>query len=66
MIDCHTMNVPAANSTPARPGADDGIGFGRYRIFPKLRLLLREGVKVDAGARAFDVLWALVQTNGAG
>ena len=43
---------------------DEGVDFGRYRIFPRLRLLLREGVKVDIGTRAFDVLWVLVQADG--
>jgi hypothetical protein len=36
---------------------DEGVDFGRYRIFPRLRLLLRDGVKVELGTRAFDVLW---------
>jgi predicted ATPase/DNA-binding winged helix-turn-helix (wHTH) protein len=43
---------------------DKGVDFGRYTIFPRLRLLLREGEKVDINARAFDVLWALVQADG--
>src|ERR1700761_6067894 len=43
---------------------DEGIDFERYRIFPRLRLLLRDGVKVDIRTRAFDVLWALVQAEG--
>src|ERR1700722_6283819 len=43
---------------------DEGVDFGRYRIFPRLRLLLRDGVKVGIGTRAFDVLWVLVQADG--
>ena len=43
---------------------DEGVDFGRYRIFPRWRLLLRDGVKVDIGTRAFDVLWVLVQADG--
>src|ERR1700722_19188004 len=43
---------------------DEGVDFGRYRIFPRLRLLLRDGVKGDIGTRAFDVLWVLVQADG--
>jgi DNA-binding winged helix-turn-helix (wHTH) protein len=43
---------------------DEGVDFGRYRIFPRLRLLLRDGVKIDIGTRAFDVLWVLVQADG--
>jgi DNA-binding winged helix-turn-helix (wHTH) protein len=40
------------------------LGRLRYSIFPRLRLLLREGAKVDINARAFDVLWVLVQADG--
>jgi DNA-binding winged helix-turn-helix (wHTH) protein len=36
---------------------DQGVAFGNYRIFPELRLLLKNGNKVDLTARAFDVLW---------
>src|ERR1700726_5308623 len=43
---------------------DEGVDFGRYRLFPRLRLLLRGGVKVHIGTRAFDVLWVLVQAAG--
>jgi DNA-binding winged helix-turn-helix (wHTH) protein len=43
---------------------DRGVGFGRYRMFPALRLLLRDGDKIDLGARAFDVLWTLLEAGG--
>jgi DNA-binding winged helix-turn-helix (wHTH) protein len=43
---------------------DESVDFGRYRIFPRLRLLLRDGVKVDISTRAFDVLWVLVRADG--
>ena len=33
-------------------------------MFPALRLLLRDGDKIDLGARAFDVLWTLVEAGG--
>lgn len=44
---------------------DRSASFGRYQIFPELRVLLRDGEKVDLGQRAFDVLWMLVEANGA-
>lgn len=44
---------------------DRSATFGRYQIFPELRVLLRDGEKVDLGPRAFDVLWMLVAANGA-
>ena len=46
------------------PRADQGEGFGRYRIFPELRLLLRDGKKIEIGARAFDILWMLLEAKG--
>ncbi len=46
------------------PRADQGEGFGRYRIFPELRLLLRDGKKIEIGTRAFDILWMLLEAKG--
>jgi hypothetical protein len=43
---------------------DDMVAFGRYQLFPRLRLLLRDGVRLDVGERALDVLVQLVSTAG--
>src|ERR1700758_4688581 len=43
---------------------DEGVVFGNYRIFPELRILLKNGNKVDITARAFDVLWVLIKARG--
>ena len=43
---------------------DEGVVFGNYRIFPELRILLKNGNKVDLTARAFDVLWVLIKARG--
>jgi len=51
------------SSEETRPRADQGVGFGRYQIFPDLRLLLRDGDKIELGARAFDVLWMLLEAK---
>jgi DNA-binding response OmpR family regulator len=48
----------------AAPSADRTIHFGRYRIFPQLRLLLRDGNKIELAARAFDLLCTLLEANG--
>lgn len=58
------MTGPAPNDLAASVRDDESVGFGRYRIFPRLRLLLRDGVKTEIGARAFDILWMLIQANG--
>src|ERR1700744_6414015 len=43
---------------------DDMVAFGRYQLFPRLRLLLRDGVRLDVGERSLDVLVQLVSTAG--
>lgn len=43
---------------------DDMVAFGRYQLFPRLRLLLKDGVRLDVGERALDVLVQLVSTAG--
>jgi predicted ATPase/DNA-binding winged helix-turn-helix (wHTH) protein len=40
------------------------VSFGNYRLLVHQRLLLRAGVAIDVGDRAFDVLVALVQRAG--
>jgi predicted ATPase/DNA-binding winged helix-turn-helix (wHTH) protein len=60
----HLMDIKSCEPAFGLSRDDGGVDFGRYRIFPKLRLLLRSGVKVDIGTRAFDVLWVLVQADG--
>jgi predicted ATPase/DNA-binding winged helix-turn-helix (wHTH) protein len=58
-------HADSSESVPADRLRDDrSVGFGRYRLFPALRLLLRDGDRVELGARAFDVLWALVEADG--
>ncbi|WBM39029.1 ATP-binding protein [Alcaligenes faecalis] len=53
--------------TPSRPDAsrdDDMVVFGRYQLFPHLRLLLQDGVRLEVGERALDVLIHLVAASG--
>src|SRR6201998_1397117 len=58
-------NLNSSKSVPADRLRDDrSVGFGRYRMFPALRLLLRGGRKIDLGARRFDVLWTLLEADG--
>src|ERR1700739_1558216 len=62
------MNFPSRNKpdggTRVDSRDDEGGVFGNYRIFPELKLLLKNGTKVDLTARAFDVLWVLVKARG--
>jgi DNA-binding winged helix-turn-helix (wHTH) protein len=41
-----------------------GWTFGRWRLLPVRRRLLRDGAPVALGSRAFDVLLALVEAEG--
>ena len=41
------------------------IDFGRFRILPHRRELLADGQPVKFGGRAFDVLMALIEAQGA-
>jgi DNA-binding winged helix-turn-helix (wHTH) protein len=45
--------------------ADRTIEFGRFRLLPRRRQLLADGAPVELGTRAFDLLMALVEADGA-
>ena len=40
------------------------FSFGRFKLIPARQLLLRDGVPIPLGARALDLLTALVQRSG--
>ena len=44
---------------------DATIEFGRFRILPRQRQLLADGVPVELGTRAFDLLMVLIDADGA-
>src|SRR6201993_2669504 len=47
---------------------DDALGsveLGRFRLLPHRRELRADGVAVDLGSRAFDILMALTEARGA-
>jgi len=45
--------------------ADMTIEFGRFRLLPRRRQLLADGAPVELGTRAFDLLMALIEADGA-
>lgn|SRR5271165_3959510 len=53
--------LKSPESLSGDPRDDRSVSFGRYQMFPGLRLLLRDGHKVELGPRAFDVLWMLFE-----
>jgi len=50
---------------PARPAADTMFEFGRFRVLPRRRQLIADGVPVELGTRAFDLLMVLIEADGA-
>jgi non-specific serine/threonine protein kinase len=57
--------APAPSSPSWRPGAPESVlAFGRFRLLPRRRQLLADGVPVELGARAFDVLTVLAESRG--
>jgi DNA-binding winged helix-turn-helix (wHTH) protein len=49
------------------PGAKGtaGVAFGRFLLLPHRREVLADGQATNVGARAFDVLMALIEARGA-
>lgn len=68
---CYVKKMSNGTKTgPQRPSKaphsrdDDLVAFGRYQLFPRLRILLRDGVRLELGERALDVLVQLVGAAG--
>ena len=66
----HLPSVRAHVSGPSKRQRVDGGGyaafeFGRSRLLLRQRQLLVDGVPVELGARAFDLLLALLEADGA-
>jgi predicted ATPase/DNA-binding winged helix-turn-helix (wHTH) protein len=53
------------NETSAKAKRSDAYAFGRFKLDPQRRELLADGVPVELGGRAFDLLLALVEADGA-
>src|SRR5438105_10967403 len=45
--------------------ADTTLEFGRFRILTRRRQVLADGVPVELGTRAFDILMVLIDADGA-
>jgi DNA-binding winged helix-turn-helix (wHTH) protein len=49
----------------SRSKTPTAIDFGRFRVLPRRREVLAEGLSLELGGRAFDVLMALIDASGA-
>jgi DNA-binding winged helix-turn-helix (wHTH) protein len=47
-----------------RAAADASYEFGRFRVLLRQRQLLADGVPIELGTRAFELLLALLEANG--
>jgi DNA-binding winged helix-turn-helix (wHTH) protein len=51
-------------SQPSQAAAEPSLEFGRFRVLLRQRLLLADGVPLELGARAFDLLLVLLKADG--
>ena len=56
--------LPHAEDKLRPTTADATLKFGRFRILVRRRILLADGVLVELGTRAFDLLLALAKADG--
>jgi DNA-binding winged helix-turn-helix (wHTH) protein len=58
-------NPPPHGANPSSPAAADTmLEFGRFRILLRRRQLMAEGVPIELGTRAFDLLLVLLEADG--
>ena len=57
---------PPLNSAdrPSKAAAEETLEFGRFRVLLRQRQLLANGVPIELGTRAFDLLLVLVEADG--
>jgi DNA-binding winged helix-turn-helix (wHTH) protein len=56
--------LPQGANRSSLATADGILQFGRFRVLMRQRQLLADGVPVELGTRAFDLLLALLQADG--
>ena len=58
-------SVPDTFDDANRAAPEQLFEFGRFRVLPRQRLLLADGAPIELGTRAFELLLALLEANGA-
>src|SRR3954469_5472360 len=56
--------LPQSENASHRATASADLEFGRFRVLLRQRQLLADGVPVELGTRAFDLLLALLEADG--
>ncbi len=59
-----TEEVPLGAVAHSTLSSQGQFSFGRFTAVPSARTLLRDGIPVDIGARAFDLLIILLRSRG--
>jgi DNA-binding winged helix-turn-helix (wHTH) protein len=60
----HPGNRPTPSQRLDPATVEPVIEFGRFHVLPRRRELLADGQPIELGARAFDLLLALIEANG--
>jgi DNA-binding winged helix-turn-helix (wHTH) protein len=60
----HENPLAPGASRSSSTTADAAVEFGRFRVLLRQRQLLADGVPVELGTRAFDLLLALLEADG--
>jgi DNA-binding winged helix-turn-helix (wHTH) protein len=60
----HPGNQPTLSRHHGPATVEPIIEFGRFRVLPRRRELLADGLPIELGARAFELLLALIEANG--
>ena len=61
----HPENAPHGATRPSPTAADATLEFGRFRVLLRQRQLVADGVPIELGTRAFELLLALLEADGA-
>jgi DNA-binding winged helix-turn-helix (wHTH) protein len=60
----HENPLPSGANRSSSATADAELEFGRFRVLLRQRQLLADGVPVELGTRAFDLLLVLLEADG--
>ena len=63
--ECRKRPLPHHTTWWSSVKAEPAIEFGRFRVLLRRRRLLADGVPVELGTRALDLLLVLLEADGA-
>src|ERR1700732_5103417 len=63
-LPLYGQNPPQGANRTSRAAAEATLKFGRFRVLLRQRQLLANGVPIELGTRAFDLLLVLLEADG--